>query len=82
MALLQAITCALKPASCRSSPHSWDDYLDGAAMAILWVDGEEDAETPFGPDGFQADAMALRGDWANVGRYLFNAMKSLETVEH
>ena len=82
MTLLRALTCAFKPASCKSSPHSWDDYLDGAAAAILWIESDEDEEIPFGPDGFRADAVALRGDWVKVGRYVFNAMKSLDPIEH
>ncbi len=82
MTLLRAITCAFNPASCKSSPHIWDDYLDGAAAAILWIESDEDEEIPFGADGFHADAVALRGDWVKVGRYVFNAMKSLDPIDH
>ncbi len=70
-----------KPAACQWR-HRMDDYLDGAAEAVLWIETDEDAEMLFGPNGFRADAVALRGDWVNVGQYFFNAVKSLETIEH
>lgn len=82
MNLLRALTCAFKPASSKSSPHIWGDYLDGAAAAILWDMSDEDPEIPFGSDGFRADAMALRGDWISVGQDLFKAMRSSDPVEH
>ncbi len=79
MTVLQALSCTLRPLSGSSCSHSWDDYLDGAADA-LYFDGEteDDQPVPFGPEGFRADALAIQGDWGNIGRYLRSAMESLE----
>ncbi len=79
MTILRALACAFKPLAGRSCSHSWDDYLDGAAEA-LYFDGEvaDDQALPFGPEGLQADAIAIRGDWIKVGQYLRSAMETIE----